>query len=162
MAPMCTTLCLVLNILYFYISTFRSICAASNMAVFCSSLISCFPGVLLRYFLDDFEIVPAVSIIADITFVFTFHMRCISIVRSLYFRIYSASFFITFLFPKTATSITIHVPFHYHGLWCLVCCWRRFCRFAFVDSIIWLPGRLHLFVLILVHVRTSVLRRCRY
>ena len=29
-----------LNLLYFYISTFRSMCAVSNMAVFCSSLSS--------------------------------------------------------------------------------------------------------------------------
>ena len=29
------------------------------MAVFCSSLISCFPGVLLRYCLSDFEMVPS-------------------------------------------------------------------------------------------------------
>ena len=28
----------VLNLLYFYISTFRSVCAVPNMAVFCSSL----------------------------------------------------------------------------------------------------------------------------
>jgi hypothetical protein len=32
----------MLNILYFYISTFPSVCAVPNMAVFCSSLISCF------------------------------------------------------------------------------------------------------------------------
>ena len=37
----------VLNLLYFYISTFRSKCAVPNVAVFCSSLISCFPGILL-------------------------------------------------------------------------------------------------------------------
>ena len=48
----------VLNLLYFYISTFRSMCAILNMAVFCSSLTSCFPGMLLTYFLNDFEIVP--------------------------------------------------------------------------------------------------------
>ena len=30
----------VLNLLYFYISTFRSMCAVPNMAVFCSSLTS--------------------------------------------------------------------------------------------------------------------------
>jgi len=41
--------------LYFYISTFRSICAVPNMAVFWSSLTSCFPGMLLTYFLNDFE-----------------------------------------------------------------------------------------------------------
>jgi len=40
----------VLNQLYFYISTFRSVCAVPNMAVFWSSFISCFPGMLLTYF----------------------------------------------------------------------------------------------------------------
>jgi len=77
----------VLNLLYFYIGTFRSMCAVPNMAVFCSSLTSCFPGMLLTYFLNDFEIVPVAPIVTGITFVLTFHMRCISIVRSLYFRI---------------------------------------------------------------------------
>ena len=33
------------------------------MAVFCNSLISCFPVMLLTYFLNDFEIVPAAPII---------------------------------------------------------------------------------------------------
>ena len=65
----------------FYISTFRSMCAVPNMAVFCSSLTSWFSGMLLTYFLIDFEIVPVASIITGIIFVFTFHMRCISIVR---------------------------------------------------------------------------------
>ena len=40
----------VLNLLYFYSSTFRSMCAVPNMAVFCSSLTSCFPGMLLTYY----------------------------------------------------------------------------------------------------------------
>ena len=77
----------VLNLLYFYISTFRSMCAVPNMAVFCSSLTSWFPGMLLTYFLNDFEIVPVAPIITGITFVFTLHMPCISVVRSLYFRL---------------------------------------------------------------------------
>jgi hypothetical protein len=47
---------------------------------------------LLTYFLNGFAIVPVAPIITGITFVFTFHMRCISVVRSLYFRIFSASF----------------------------------------------------------------------
>ena len=83
----------VLNLLYFYISTFRSMCAVPNMAVFCSSLTSCFPGMLLTYLLNDFETVPVAPTITGITFVFTFHMRCISIVRSLYFRIFVVSFY---------------------------------------------------------------------
>ena len=33
----------VLKLLYLYISTFRSMCAVPNMAVFCSSLTSWFP-----------------------------------------------------------------------------------------------------------------------
>ena len=53
----------VLNLLYFYISTFRSVCAVPNMAVFWSSLTSCFPGMFLTYFLNDFEIVPVAPII---------------------------------------------------------------------------------------------------
>jgi len=97
--------------LYFYVSTFRSMCAVPNMAVFCSSLTSWFPGMLLTYFLNDFEMVPVAPIITGITFVFTFHMRYISVVRSLYFRIFSASFLITFLSPEIATSINIHVLF---------------------------------------------------
>ena len=101
----------LLNLLYFYISTFRSMCAVPNMAVLCSSLTSCFPLMLLTYSLNDFETVPVAPIITGITFVFTFHMRCIYIVRSLYFRTFSASFLITFLFLEIATSINIHVPF---------------------------------------------------
>ena len=76
----------VLNLLYFYISTFRSMRAVPNMAVFCSSLTSCFPGVSLTYFRNDFEIVPVAPINTSITFVFTFHMLCISTVWSLYFE----------------------------------------------------------------------------
>ena len=53
----------VLNLLYFYISTFRSMCTVPNMTVFCSSLTSCFPGMLLTYFLSNFEIVPVAPII---------------------------------------------------------------------------------------------------
>jgi len=61
----------VLNLLYFYISTFQSMCAVPNMGVFCIFLTSYFPGMLLKYFLNDFEIVPVAPIITGITFVFT-------------------------------------------------------------------------------------------
>jgi hypothetical protein len=64
----------VLTPLYLYVSTFRSMCAVPNMAVFCSSLTSWFPGMLFTYFLDYFEMVPVAPIITGITFVFTFHM----------------------------------------------------------------------------------------
>ena len=72
----------VLNLLYFYISTFRSMCAVPNIAVFCRSLTSWFPGMWLTYFLNVFEIVPVAPVITGNTIVFTFHMSCVSIVRS--------------------------------------------------------------------------------
>ena len=65
-----TSVAPVLNLLYFYISTFRSMCAVPNVALFCSSWTSCFPGMLLTYFLNVFEIVPVAPIIIGITFVF--------------------------------------------------------------------------------------------
>jgi hypothetical protein len=37
-------------------------CAMPTMAVFCSSLTSWFPGMLLTYFLNDSEIVPVAPI----------------------------------------------------------------------------------------------------
>ena len=73
-----------LNLLYFYISTFRSMCEVHNMGVFCSSLTSWFPGMLLTYFLNDFETAPVAPIITGIVVVLTFHMHFISILRDLY------------------------------------------------------------------------------
>jgi hypothetical protein len=74
---------------------------------------------LHMYFLNDFEMVPFTNIISGINFVFTFHMRCISKVRSSYFRIVSDSFSITFLFPVFAASLKIYVHFfHDHWLRC--------------------------------------------
>jgi len=65
-----------LNLLYFYISTFRIVCAVPNMAIFCSSLTSCFPGMLLTYFLNDFEIVPVALVITGVTFLYIPHALC--------------------------------------------------------------------------------------
>jgi len=46
---------------------------------------------LLRYCLNDSEMVPVASIITGINLAFTFHMRWISILRYLYFKFFSAS-----------------------------------------------------------------------
>ena len=142
----------MLNLLYFYISTFRIMCALSNMAVFCSSMIWCFPLMFLRYFMNDFEMTPVAPIITGITFIFTFHMLCIPLVRSLYFRILSASFFITFLssaiyniyYPTCFFSIIKH-----YGAWFIL-------GFALVDSTVWLSCLLDLFLQVLVLAYTSV------
>jgi hypothetical protein len=61
--------------LYCYISPSRSVCAVPSTAISCSSFISCFPGMLLRYYLSDFETVPVADIITSIAFAFKFHVR---------------------------------------------------------------------------------------
>jgi hypothetical protein len=86
-----------LALMYVYISTFLIMCAGLNMAVFCSSLNSWFHCMVLTYFLNDFEMVPVAPIITGSTLVFTFHMRSVSIITSLYLKMPSASFWITFL-----------------------------------------------------------------
>ena len=116
------TLFTVLNSLHFYVSTDRSKCSVSNVALFCTSLILCFPGMLLRYFLSDFKMVQFYFITIGITLVFTFNMRNIFIARYLYFRIFSASFLMTFfilnlnhllthmfLFIVKAVSVGLHL-----------------------------------------------------
>ena len=117
----------VLNLLYLFISTFRSMCAEPIMTVFCSSLTSCFPGMLLTYFLNDFQGVPVAPIITGITFVFTFHMRCISIVRSLLLLLLSSSsssplcrvFILIFLRQTTSLGNTVLQLFCCYYSWCL-------------------------------------------
>ena len=55
---------------------------------------------LLSCCLNDFEVVPVALIITGITFVFTFQMRCICIIRILYFTFFSAFFLITFMLSE--------------------------------------------------------------
>jgi hypothetical protein len=50
------------------------------MAVFRSSLILCFPSVLLGYFLNESEMIPVAPVVIGITFVLEpFHMRLSSV-----------------------------------------------------------------------------------
>ena len=66
---------------------------------------------LLRYCLSDFEMVPVSPVITGITFAFTFHMHLISILRSLYFSIFSAALLTSFLSTEIATSINMYCHF---------------------------------------------------
>ena len=75
------------------------------------------------------------------------------LIRSFYFRIFSASLLITFLSPDTAISNNMYVPFAPSKA---TYCWGWSCQFAHVDSIIWLLYLQNLFLLILVHAHTSV------
>jgi len=56
-------------------------CAVFSMVILCSCLMSCFHIVLFRYFMNDFEI-------TGIIFVFPFHINCIYIVWSVYFKVF--------------------------------------------------------------------------
>ena len=58
----------MINVLCLYISTFRIMCAVGNMATFCSFLISCSPGILLKYCVSGFEMVPAAPVVTTSTF----------------------------------------------------------------------------------------------
>jgi len=65
-----------LALLFFYISTFRSMCAVPNMAVFRSSLTSRFPGMSLTYFLNYYyysKFADDFSLFRSVTSVPTFH-----------------------------------------------------------------------------------------
>jgi hypothetical protein len=82
--PVCSvfTVCVTRNVvspmkyvLYFYISTFRSLCAVTNTSGFCNSSISSFRVMLLRYCVSDFEIVQVSPVTTGITFDLTFNMR---------------------------------------------------------------------------------------
>ena len=77
-------------------------CAVPNMAVFCSSLTSCFPGMLLTYFLHDFETVPVAPIITGITFVFTILLLLLLLLLLFTVR-YSISALRSFTLALTAT-----------------------------------------------------------
>ena len=71
MVPTCNVISHVKHVLYFYVSTSRSKWAVPNIAVFCSSSIPYFPGLLSRYSLSDCEMAPAAPTITGITFTFT-------------------------------------------------------------------------------------------
>ena len=49
-------------------------CAVPIMAGFVNSLVSCFPVILLRYCLSDFEMVPVAPIITGIIFALTIRL----------------------------------------------------------------------------------------
>ena len=85
----------MLNVFFFfYISTFRSMCAVSNMAFLVVPWFRVLPtcySVTIRMILKWFQS-PLLLLVSLYHFVFTFHMPYIYIVRSLYFRIFPTSF----------------------------------------------------------------------
>ena len=112
------------NMFYTFTLALSAVCVQCTIwPCFCSSLISCFPGMLLRYFLSDFEMVPVAPVITDITFASTFHMRWISVVRFLHFKIFAAPFFFFwkyFCLHKLQHLLTCMLIFYCCWLWCAV------------------------------------------
>jgi hypothetical protein len=116
----------MINVLYFYISTLQSMYAVPNMAVYCSSLMLWFPGMLFRYFLNNLEMVliaPSITVITfdlfwlslvlQVSLLFWHYIRHVSIVSVLYFKIFAVSFLITLLSPENAMSINRQFRFHH-------------------------------------------------
>jgi hypothetical protein len=64
-----------LNFSCFYTNTFRIMRSVPNMVAPCSSSVSCYPGMLPTYRLNDFEVVPVAPVITGINYVFTIRTR---------------------------------------------------------------------------------------
>ena len=107
----CNVISPVKCVLYFCIGTSRRMCSVPNMVVFCNSLIVCFPGMLLRYCLGDFEMVPVTRIIRYL-YHFRFHIpHALNFYyEASYFKIFSTSFLITCLSPGIAAFSNMQVP----------------------------------------------------
>lgn len=99
-----------LNVVYFCITTFRSVWTVPNMAVSCSSL-TCFPTLRSGIFWMILKRFQLNLLLMLSLFFFAIYKRCICIVRSLYIMILSASFLIIFLSPEVASYFNPHFPF---------------------------------------------------
>jgi hypothetical protein len=56
---------------------FRNTCTVASMAVFHGFLMSCFVGMLVRYFLNYFEMTPFAAVVTGMSFVFACRVRYI-------------------------------------------------------------------------------------
>ena len=80
----------MLNVLYFYVSTFRSTRAVPNMVVVCNSLLLRSPDMFLRYLLNNYGMVLPAPVITGFTFVHSiraFHLKLQFYLRTLFFNI---------------------------------------------------------------------------
>lgn len=94
---------------HFLSGTFRNMWPVPNVTLFFSYL--CLSLMLLGCFLNNFGMVPVVFMVAGIAIAFTFHTRCIALLRYLRFKTFSATLFIIFLYLEIIMSINGHFPF---------------------------------------------------
>jgi hypothetical protein len=127
-------------------------CAKLDTAFVC--FMSYFPAMLLRYFLDYLEVVPVSPVFTGFSVIFTFHMRCSSIVRTLYFNVLSASFF---FFNHISVSWNCNVYWQTCSFFIIMSFFLLGLPrwFVLVDSLMWLHHPHILFLLILVYAHTS-------
>jgi len=120
----------MLNMFCTFTSALPAVCVQCPIWLFfCISLISYFPGMLFRYCMSDFETVPVNSVTASISFLITFHMRWISIVRILcskYFLLLSLSQFYLPKFQCLLAIIIINIIIIIIDLSLLSFCWEIF------------------------------------
>jgi len=55
----------MIDVLYFCLCMSRNICPLSGIDIFCSSKMSCFPVMLLRYLLTNFEMVAVTPVVTS-------------------------------------------------------------------------------------------------
>ena len=132
-----------LNVLYCYVRTFRSMYAVPNMAVlFVDSWVRAFSVCCWGFFEWFWDSSSLLLLLPVSLFLLQYHVCCFSVVRSLYFRIFSAPFFITFLFIKLRHLLAYMFLLYCHRLWC---------QFIFWDGCICL----HLFIIIIIIISSS-------
>ena len=107
------------------ISTFRIMCAMPCKAGCCASLNLCFQGVLLGYFLHEFETVAVALITTAITCIFTFHIRTLCF----YFKV-SFLFLLLLLFlqililPNHPGNVLLQSSRYFLSI---LACWYKYC-----------------------------------
>jgi hypothetical protein len=104
----------VTNMLRFYISTFRSMCAVPSMAVFGSSLTSCFPIMLFRGLLNYLKMLPFPPVVTG-TFwakldnaIVTWNSIMSTDINKLKYNQKFATLSYKRLFPTSTTATLIH------------------------------------------------------
>jgi len=111
--------------------------AVTSMAVFCSPLMSCFPVMLLRYFLNDIQTFPAAHVLL-VSHLLLHTTRAAFVLYCLY--VWESSRFLAwwhFYFLKLRCILTDMFILYYRELWCRPAYyWGWCCHCSLVDSII--------------------------
>jgi len=106
--------------------TRRIMCDVPRLAASCSESIERFPGMASKFCFKLFVNIPVASVIFGLIIHSIFHIRCISIHKLLYFSLFSASFYVTFLYAGIAISISVHV----------YCCCCYYYYYYYLDPVV--------------------------